>query len=341
MSNTSDRITRQLGENIQQSIGGDGVADQAAAAQKIPLATPANPPEKMKGRTRNVHAGEIDIQLVERDPDQPRKTFDPEELRSLAKSLKTEGQLQPILVWWNEKVGKWVILDGERRWRAAQMAGLPKIKAEFLDKDLSENDIRTRQLIANLLREDLDDIELAKACRERMQANGWNAKQLATALHLSNAKISRILPLLNLSEDIQQKIKDGKIGSSVGYEISRLEDPEAQRKLAEEVERDKLPRQEVSKRVQETKGKRNYNKKQPAKRIRLEVPGGSVTIEPENDVSYDTIDAMVGWLKKGINKAQKKVPIDNLVSFIYNEKVTEETTAKAAAKPTTKPDQSR
>jgi ParB family chromosome partitioning protein len=95
----------------------------------------------------------------------------------LAQSIRDKGQLSPIRVRWSAEADKWIIVVGQRRWRATQRAGLTTIDCYFHEQDLSESQILEEQLIENCLREDLQPLEEAKACEKLMELNGWNAKE--------------------------------------------------------------------------------------------------------------------------------------------------------------------
>src|SRR5207302_1223546 len=119
------REAKKLG-NIAESLGGHGISElvEQAAGQTSEASAGAGQTKAapQDGRTRNRSAGLLAIDKIIPDPDQPRKTFDEEELQGLAHSLKKHGQLQAIRVRWSEAQGKWVIIAGERRYRAAQLA---------------------------------------------------------------------------------------------------------------------------------------------------------------------------------------------------------------------------
>ena len=98
----------------------------------IAAAAPAGP-DRLQGVARSKNAAEIPVDRIGPDPDQPREEFDAEALGRLAESLKTRGQLQPIRVRWDEEQGAYVIVCGERRWRAAELAGLPTMSCVIVD----------------------------------------------------------------------------------------------------------------------------------------------------------------------------------------------------------------
>ena len=122
-------------------------------------------------------AVEIPLDKIVPDPDQPREEFDPEALERLAESLKTRGQLQPIRVRWDEAQGKYVIICGERRWRAARMAGLATMSCVVSEGPIDAGELLALQLIENCLREDLRPIEQARAFKSLMDRNGWSGNQ--------------------------------------------------------------------------------------------------------------------------------------------------------------------
>jgi ParB family chromosome partitioning protein len=107
----------------------------------------------------------MDIRNITPHPEQPRKAFDEEALRHLSESLKKFGQLLPIRVRWNEGLGKWVIINGERRYRAALAAGMEAVTCHFVEEELTGSRILEEQVVENCLREDLGPVEQARAFR--------------------------------------------------------------------------------------------------------------------------------------------------------------------------------
>jgi ParB family chromosome partitioning protein len=122
---------------------------------------------------------------------------------------------------------------------------------------LSESEIREQQLIENLLREDLQPIEEAKAFDTLMKLNGWNGKQLADALRIQQPRITKSLALLKLPDEIQDQVELGAISASVGYELSRLphENKEAQRQLAAQAAAGQLDRDQTARAVRQRQGR--------------------------------------------------------------------------------------
>lgn len=184
------------------------------------------------GRRPAPQFGRVEIQRVMPDPEQPRIAFDDDAIRRLATSLKHNGQLAPIRVRWSEAHSKWLIVAGERRWRAATLADLSTIECHFEERPLDADEVLRLQLVENLLREDLKPIEEARAFRRLMDQQGYTGKQVAAELSIPESKISRSLALLRLPDEVQAQVEDGRIAPRAAYEISRAASPAEQRRLA-------------------------------------------------------------------------------------------------------------
>jgi ParB family chromosome partitioning protein len=176
----------------------------------------------------------MDIRNITPDPAQPRKEFDEGALLHLSESLKKFGQLLPIRVRWDDRLAKWVIISGERRYRAALAAGMETITCHFLEEDRSSSQILEEQVVENCLREDLRPVEQARAFRALMEANAWSARRVAEELHLASSTVVKALALLGLSEEIQEQVDTGAIPATAAYELSRL-GPADQESLAGQI----------------------------------------------------------------------------------------------------------
>lgn len=209
---------------------------------------PAAPLARVTTETTLDH---LDVSLIRPDPSQPRKHFDKEELAELGQSLKTR-QMQPIVVRQDAAQGQpsWVIIDGERRWRAAQQAGLETIQAIMVREVLSEGQILEQQLIANLHRADLKPVEQAEAYQRLMRLKGWTTgSQLAMYLHLAPSTVSKALALLDLVEEAQQLTNAGRLAAGTAYEISKAP-PAQQASLAWKAADGQMKRAEVVAEIQ-------------------------------------------------------------------------------------------
>lgn len=173
----------------------------------------------------------ISISLLDPNKDQPRKKFDEEALNELASSIKLHGVLQPILV--VEKNGRYLIVAGERRFRASKIAGLKEIPC--LVGDFSDNEIKEISIIENLQRKDLTPIEEAKAIKQLIDEFGWTQDVVAERLGKSRPAITNTLRLLNLCPEVVQMIEDGKLSAGHARSLVVVNDPQAQVKLAKQV----------------------------------------------------------------------------------------------------------
>ena len=201
---------------------------------------------QFRGGVRMRDAMTIGLDRIAPDPGQPRKEFDPEAIDRLARSLATRGQLMPIRVRWDAIKEQYIIIAGERRYRAAVRAGLAALQCVVAAGGLSEREILQEQLVENCLREDLRPLEQAHALRALMEANGWSAQQVAEELHLSKTAVIKAVSLLRLPESVQELVNAGRIAPSIAYELSQLERPGDQIALAERIAAAGLTRTEVA-----------------------------------------------------------------------------------------------
>lgn len=182
---------------------------------------------------------ELDINLIRRNPDQPRKDFDEEKLNELATSIKSYGIIQPISV--VKRGDYYIIIAGERRYRAAQIAGLDKVPV--IVRDYDEQKCQEVALIENLQREDLNPIEEAIAYKDLISSFGITQEEIAEKFGKSRPTITNSIRLLNLPEEVQELVREGSV--TTGHAKLLLEgkvrnDKEIQIRLAKEVAKRKL-----------------------------------------------------------------------------------------------------
>jgi ParB family transcriptional regulator, chromosome partitioning protein len=214
----------------------------------IPGVSPSAPapvPAAFQGSSRLKNVAMIPVEKIDRDPGQPREEFDEEALGRLAESLASRGQLQPIRVRWDEGQGVYIILCGERRWRAAKMAGLSTVAAVIVEGELAADELLAIQLVENCLREDLRPIEQARAFKSLIEQKGWSTRQLARELSVAQPQVVRMLSLLDLPAPVQDQVEQGALAPATAYEIGKLDDPAAQQQLAARVVSEGLTRQEA------------------------------------------------------------------------------------------------
>ena len=247
-----EKFKARLGANIQESMGGSVTT---GAGGPLPGPVP-RVPGRYDGVTRPREALTIPVAMIRPDPEQPRKEFAAEELVMLAESMKARGQLQPIRVRYDESRGGWTIVSGERRWRAAQMAGLEVLTAVEVKGDPTPDDILEDQLVENCVRADLKPIEQAHSFRALMDRRGYSGRQLAEILNCSHVSVQRALALLELPSAVRDQVERGALAPATAYEVSKVADPLLQLEVAQAAIAEGLSRTEVSELVQAVKAKR-------------------------------------------------------------------------------------
>jgi len=236
--------------------GNVGEVSEVAATAGGPVAHGPRKDPRHEGVVRAKDAASIPIGKLLPDPDQPRKEFAAEALSRLAASLKSKGQIQPIRVLWDDGLGGYKILVGERRYRAAKEAGLPTLNCIIHDGPLEPRDLRAIQLIENCVREDLNPIDQSEAMRALIETHGYTQEQLADELGFSQPTIARGLALLDLAPEVREKVEDGSISAATGYQVSRLDSPDEQIEVADKAVSEGMSREEVQAEVASRKEKK-------------------------------------------------------------------------------------
>jgi ParB family chromosome partitioning protein len=262
----TDALLKEMGGNLAESIGVRSGTVHAFAMQPKLHIGKASPKD---GFTRDRSAGEMLLSNIVPDPDQPRKEFDQGAIDRLSESIKARGLLQPLRVRWNPELGKHVILVGERRYRAAHLAGLTSVPCIFVEDELTEAEVLEEQLVENLLREDLNPIEQAHSFKRYMEIVGCHAKDLAGLLKVAPSTVTRALSLLKLPGLIQEQVAAGEIPAKTGFEIAKLQDDSARKAMAEKVVAENLTADDAAKVVRKTKGKPTPKKKGTHETYRL------------------------------------------------------------------------
>lgn len=171
---------------------------------------------------------EIDIDLIRPNPEQPRTRFTESALEELAQSIAANGVVQPIVV--RRKGDGFEIVAGERRWRAAQKAGLRKIPAAV--KDVSDDKLLELALIENIQRQELNPIEEASAYRKLIDTLGLTQEDVASRVGKDRTLIATAIRLLKLPSDIQKLIEEGKLSAGHGRALLLTDDVSVQRRVA-------------------------------------------------------------------------------------------------------------
>ena len=198
---------------------------------------------------RNDEIVELDLSELRPNPYQPRKKFDEEALKELAESIKEHGVFQPIIV--KKSIKGYEIVAGERRYRASKMLGLEKIPA--IIKDFTDDEMMQISLLENLQRENLTSIEEAKAYKAIIDASNLTQEELAKKVGKSRSYITNILGLLTLPNSIQNLILDNKISMGHARALSKIEDEDKIKELANKVISDNLSVRELEDLVKDDK----------------------------------------------------------------------------------------
>jgi ParB family chromosome partitioning protein len=178
------------------------------------------------------HYREIAVSSITPNPRQPRRTFDEEALDELAESIREVGLLQPVVVR-AAGSGGYELIMGERRWRAAQRAGLTEIGA--IVKQTQDDDMLRDALIENLHRQQLDPLEEAAAYQQLLDDFGATHEELARKVGRSRPHITNTLRLLNLPPTVQKRVAAGVLSAGHARALLSIEDPEAQENLARRI----------------------------------------------------------------------------------------------------------
>ena len=186
--------------------------------------------------TTNVESSEnefqyIDVDRIEPNPEQPRKRFQQNELQELSETIKNVGVIEPIIV--RKENEKYILISGERRWRATKLAGFKKIPAIIKNVD----EIRSAELaiIENIQREDLTPIEEARAYERLIKLTNLNIKEIAERVGKDRSTISNLLRLLKLPEEIQQLVEEKKLTAGQARPLLSIADKKMMIHLANKI----------------------------------------------------------------------------------------------------------
>ena len=202
-----------LGGGLSNLFGGD-VADLSAA-----------------GATDSVR--QLSLSKIEPNPNQPRKIFDQSALEELAESIRLHGVITPITVRHSEKEGYYQIIAGERRWRAARLAGLKEIPAMVLEA--KESEVMELALIENLQRQDLNPIEEAEGYDLLMRQFGLTQEDVAHRVVKSRSAVANALRLLGLPEEVRSMVANGKLSGGHARAVLAVEDEDKRIEAAKQM----------------------------------------------------------------------------------------------------------
>lgn len=241
-----------LGKGLDSLIKDNSSAKKTAAANT----SSENKAEEMKSGEQMMK-----INMVEPNRDQPRKKFEEDALLELADSIKQFGVLQPLLV--RKRKDYYEIIAGERRWRAAKMAGVKEVPV--IIKDYTEQEIVEIGLIENIQRENLNPIEEAMAFKKLLEEFNLKQDEVAERVSKSRTAVTNSMRLLKLDERVQEMIVDDMISTGHARALLAIDDKEQQYELANKIFDEKLSVRETEKLVKEIK-----NPKKPKMKKKVE-----------------------------------------------------------------------
>lgn len=198
------------------------MATRQALGKGLGALIPEKPPSELEGRKEFQICG---IEEIQPNPFQPRKVFSEEQLKGLISSIQEKGILQPLVV--RRKGSGYELIAGERRWRAAQRAGMKEVP--ILIRDVSESDLLELSLIENIQRENLNPIEEAEAYKKLIDQFRLTQEEISQRVGKDRTTITNTLRLLKLPSEIKQSLADGAISVGHGRAFLSLEGAEKQR----------------------------------------------------------------------------------------------------------------
>lgn len=225
----------------------------------IPMSDSSKPIAEKRGTDKednSVSEMTVKITQVEPNREQPRKNFDEDALQELADSIKQFGLLQPILV--QDRKTHYEIIAGERRWRAAKLAGLKEVPV--IVRDYTDQEIVEISLIENIQREDLNPIEEAQAYKRLLTEFNLKQDEVAERVSKSRTAVTNSMRLLKLCDEVQQMIIDDMLSTGHARALISIEDPEQQYTIAQKIFDEKLSVRDVEKLV------KNLNKPEKPKK---------------------------------------------------------------------------
>lgn len=269
------KVKRGLGKGLDAMIP---IPESSTPEKTVSVNTDDKGPESI-----------VRITQIEPNREQPRKNFDEDALQELADSIKQFGLLQPILV--QDRKTYYEIIAGERRWRAAKLAGLKEVPV--IIRDYSEQEIVEISLIENIQREDLNPIEEAQAYKRLLTEFNLKQDEVAERVSKSRTAVTNSMRLLKLCDEVQQMIIDEMLSTGHARALISIEDPEQQYTIAQKIFDEKLSVRDVEKLV------KNLNKPEKVKKESIEETGLDVIYQDVADKLKQSLGTKVEIISKG------------------------------------------
>lgn len=198
---------------------------------------------------------EVDINKIEPGVGQPRKNFDREKIEALAESIKEHGIIQPLIV--TKENDLYYIIAGERRWRAARVAGIKKVPV--IEREASTKEVVELALIENIQREDLNPVEEAEAYNKLIKDYSMTQEQVATIVGKSRPAVANMLRLLNLSKEVRNMLISGEISVGQARPLLAIEKAKEQNEVAKYIVKAELNARQIEQYVKKYLNKKEKN----------------------------------------------------------------------------------
>lgn len=289
------KVSRGLGKGLDSLIPmGSGSSEKKAESKE-------ENKESKDGKDGKATETIVKITQVEPNREQPRKNFDEDALQELADSIKQFGLLQPILV--QDRKTHYEIIAGERRWRAAKLAGLKEVPV--IIRDYTDQEIVEISLIENIQREDLNPIEEAQAYKRLLTEFNLKQDEVAERVSKSRTAVTNSMRLLKLCDEVQQMIIDDMLSTGHARALISIEDPEQQYTIAQKIFDEKLSVREVEKLV------KDLNKPQKPKKESKEDKSLDIIYQDIEEKLKQTLGTKVEISSKGNGAGKLEIEFYN------------------------------
>jgi ParB family chromosome partitioning protein len=245
----------------------------------------------------------VPIDSVECEP-QVRRTFPEQQLIGLARSIQEVGLQQPLRV--RSVDERFIVVDGERRLRAARLAKLAEIPVIVEEKPLCAGEILQRQVVANVQRSGLTPVERARGVKRLMDLTNWPATEVAGKCGISGTTVTRLLAILELPEAIQQRIDVGEIPESAGYLLKQVADPQKRAELVAQMATGQLSRDALASEVKTDRPAKTRKTSPGLNRATALLPGGDSVSVVGSDLTLDRMVEALAVLLARIRKLRSR-----------------------------------
>ena len=248
---------------------------------------------------------EIPVNLIEPNPNQPRREFDEEAMNELAMSIREVGLITPITLR-QMPDGKYQIIAGERRWRASQIAGLAKMPAYI--RTVDDENVMEMALVENIQREDLNAIEIALAYQHMADTMGMTQERIAERVGKSRTAITNYMRLLKLPAQIQMALKNHEVDMGHARALLSLDSPSAQIRLFKEVQKNEYSVRKVEELVQQLKNGNDIQSIKRSEAVKAKLPREYMLLRDRLSLMFKTKVEMT-YSPKGRGKIS--IPFNN------------------------------